>query len=385
MKFVSLIIFLASALLLLAPYFIYPIIIYIASLIRPKPVKKGDIEPMVTLLISAYNEAAHIGKKLENSFDLNYPKEKLEIVVVADGSTDGTKDVVEKYANKGVRLFWSPERKGKLRSISDVWQNLSGNIVVFSDANNLYVRDTIKALVANFADPTVGAVCGEKHIMDNEGTNNPVAAGEGAYWRFENFIKNRESLVSSICGAMGELYAIRKELVNPHTFIDVIDDSLYISLKTVLSGYRLVWEPDAKSYERASKSFSDEFKRKARIVAAGLQTVGKIPQILAPISSPIWLQMIFHKALKWLAPLFLILVFISSWSMPEGDFKYFVLLAQLAFYLLAAINIIPPIARRRIKIFYLPYYFCLGNFAALAGLFRWILKKQPSLWEKVER
>lgn len=385
MEFVSLIIFPISVILFTFPYLIYPALIYLASIIRPRRVKKGEYEPTVTLLISAFNEGEHIAKKLETSLDLNYPKDKLEIVVVAEGAEDPTKELVESYAKRGVKLFWSPQRKGKLKAIADVWQRLSGEIIVLSDANNIYNRDAIKELVQNFADKEVGAVCGEKHIINFGKLNSPVAEGESIYWKFERFIKARESLVDSICGAMGEMYAVRKELIDPAEFDDAIDDSLYISLKVVLKGYRLVWEPNAKSYEGASKSFADEFERKARIVAAGLQTMGKIPQILSPLSSPIWLQMIFHKILKWFAPVFMLLTFASSWFLPNGDFKYLAISSQVLFYFLALIGTLSPVKRRRIKIFYLPYYFCLGNFAALFGIFRWIFRRQPQLWERVER
>jgi len=378
-------VFIVSAILLATPYLIYPAVIYLWSVIRPKPIRKGEVEPKVTLLISAYNEAKHIAEKLDNSLELDYPPDKLEVAVVADGSSDGTKEIVEGYADKGVRLFWSPERKGKLKSILDVWPRLMGEVVVFSDANNIYNREAVRAITSNFADERVGAVCGEKKIVDSVNSGTPVSAGESAYWRFEGFVKQRESMIGSICGAMGEIYAVRREVINPHSLEAAIDDSLYISLKAVLSGKRLVWEPDAKSFEKASVSFTDEFRRKSRIVAAALQTIGKIPQILLPTKSPIWLQMTMHKVLKWFAAVFMIAAFVSAWFLPSGAFKYAAVGSQLAFYGLAAVNLIPPIARRRIKVFYLPFYFCLGNLAALWGLVRWLFGWQPYLWEKVER
>ncbi|HDH97057.1 MAG TPA: hypothetical protein ENF73_04955, partial [Proteobacteria bacterium] len=270
-------------------------------------------------------------------------------------------------------------------SIVEVWPELSGEVVVFSDANNIYNRGALRAIASNFADESVGAVCGVKRIVDSSSSDTPVSTGESAYWKFEGFVKQRESMTGSICGAMGEIYAVRREVINPHSLDDAIDDSLYISLKAVLAGKRLVWEPEAQSFEHASASFSDEFKRKARIVAAALQTMGKIPQILNPRKSSIWLRMVMHKVLKWFAPVFMIAAFVSAWFLPSGAFKYAAVGSQVAFYGLAAVNLIPPVARRRIKVFYLPFYFCLGNFASLYGIVRWLFGWQPHLWAKVNR
>ena len=233
----------ASIAVVLYAYFGYGVAIALISRFVKRPIRYTDELPRVTLLIAAYNEQDVIAEKLENSFKLDYPEDKLEILVVADGSSDGTCDVVRAYADRGVRLEYQPERRGKIHAVNRTVPLATGEVLVFSDANSMFTPESIKKLVRNFGDPEVALVAGEKRIMGDDGS---VSEGEGLYWKYESWLKRLDSQVSSVMGAAGEIFAIRKAHWHPVDADSIIEDFI-VSMSLVKDGYRVVYEPQAVS------------------------------------------------------------------------------------------------------------------------------------------
>jgi cellulose synthase/poly-beta-1,6-N-acetylglucosamine synthase-like glycosyltransferase len=210
----------------------YPLLIGLLARCMQRPVRRAEITPPATLIIPAYNEASVIARKIENSLGLDYPSDRLEVVVITDGSDDGTVDVVSSYAERGVRLYHQPQRQGKAAAINRVVPLVSGEILVFSDANTMIEPGALRALVRSFADPAVGGVSGEKQVQ---------GGGEGLYWRYESYLKRCDSALTSVMGAAGEFFAVRRELFRPTEEDSVIEDFV-LSLRLVEAGWR-VWFP----------------------------------------------------------------------------------------------------------------------------------------------
>lgn len=258
-------------------------------------------EPSVSLIIAAYNEESVIGDKLNNSLELSYPRDKLEIIVASDGSTDQTNNIAKSYESRGVVLLSFP-RTGKTGVQNQVAKRATGEILVFSDANALYKPDAIGKLVRNFSDPDVGGVCGQlDYLVDAEGAGN----SESLYWRYEKFIKRRESELSSVVGANGSIYAVRRS-----DYVQLDDDMIsdFVEpLALVRSGKRVVYEAEAVSIEAASTSYGAEYRRKVRILTRSIRGLLRMRQLLNPLRFGIFaVQLIMHKLLRFLTPAFLI-------------------------------------------------------------------------------
>jgi biofilm PGA synthesis N-glycosyltransferase PgaC len=265
----------------------YPLLIGLLARCARRPVRQAAITPRVTLLIPAYNEAAVIARKIENSLALDYPPEQLEIVVVTDGSNDGTADIVAGYADRGVHLYHQPQRQGKMAAVNRVMPLVGGEIVVFSDANAMIGRGALRALVRNFADPSVGGVAGEKQVL---------GGGEGLYWRYESFLKRCDSALSSVVGAAGELFAIRRSLFEPPPPDAVIDDFV-MSLRLVEADWRVMYEAEAVATEEPSPTLAGEWRRRVRIAAGGFQSIRWLPGLLSPARGWVAWQYFSHRVL----------------------------------------------------------------------------------------
>jgi len=363
----------------------YPILIAILAKFRTKLVGKGLIQPSVTLLISAYNEKYVIRKKIENSLKLEYPNEKLEIVIVADGSTDCTCSIVSEYANQGIVLHYEPKRRGKTSAINRVITMTHGDIILFSDANNIYRPDVIQNLVNNFADPIVGAVTGKKILYK---TKSALSKSENLYWRYESFIRKMESQFGSTAGALGEVLAIRRELYSsiPDS---VINDDFFIAMQVIKQGYRVIYEPEAVSEEMPSASLKAESVRRTRISAGNYQAFVMLPTLF--LNSPIFVfQAISHKLLRPLVPIFMILALITNLIIVLrygylSNVFIIALIIQTLFYFLAAVGAYLSNSGIQSIPFYIPYYFCFTNFSYLKGLFSYIFGRQSVIWDKAER
>ncbi|HEY9723689.1 MAG TPA: glycosyltransferase family 2 protein [Oscillatoriaceae cyanobacterium] len=363
-------------------YFGYGLVIAVVSRLCARPVAHSDALPHVTLLIAAYDEESVIGAKIENSLALDYPRDRLEILVVADGSRDGTCAVVERYAAQGVRLEYQSERRGKIHAVNRCVPLARGEVVVSSDANSMFARDSLRKLVRNFADPKVALVAGEKRIARDDGT---VSDGEGLYWRYESWLKRLDSSVSSVMGAAGEIFAIRKACFAPPAPDSIIEDFV-LSMGLVADGWRVVYEPEAISLEEASPNAREEFKRKVRICAGGWQAVIRLWPLLTPRYGLIAFQYVSHRVLRWVVVPFLLPLILLLNVALASQAPYGVLLAgQLLFYVLSALGFALERHGRKWKPAYLPFYFCFLNVAAILGAWRYWTRTQSVTWEKVRR
>ncbi len=322
---------------------------------------------------------------------MDYPKERLQILVAADGSNDRTAEIVQQFAGRGVELLYQPERRGKMAAINRAMSQARGEIIVFSDANNLYQPDALSALAAPFNDPQVGAVSGAKHVVRGDGA---LGESEGLYWKYESLIKRQETRLGSCTGVSGEILAIRKVLFQtPPAY--VINDDFYIAMQVIRQGYRLIYTPAARSYERVSPTAQDEIARRSRIIAGRYQAIWLSPQYLTWRNPWIIWQVVSHKFLRPLVPLAMIGAFIANlWvvlfppansSLPlfalTAPFSSLFLGLQIFFYLLAWLGGRFPSN----KFLYLPAFLVNSNLAALIGLYRFLTRKQTSLWQRVAR
>lgn len=367
----------------------YGIIIYILSKIRKRTnVLSSTPEeqlPTVTLLVAAYNEADIIRTKIQNTLELDYPKNKLEIFFVTDGSTDQTPEIVKEYP--AIQLFHSFERKGKIHAVNRVMKSVKTPIVIFCDANTDLNREAIKYIVRHYQDPTIGGVAGEKRILSKD-KDNASGSGEGLYWKYESFLKKKDAEVYSIVGAAGELFSVRTELFEEPAENMIIED-FYLSMRITAKGYRFAYEPDAFATETASASVKEEWKRKVRISAGGFQAMSKLSYLLNPFRYGILsFQYISHRVLRWtLAPLFLPIIFLTNaWLAFYGiPFYQLTLVLQLFFYGLAFLGYLLRDKKIGIKGFFVPYYFAVMNLSVYFGLNRYLRGKQSVVWEKAKR
>jgi biofilm PGA synthesis N-glycosyltransferase PgaC len=375
---VLIIVFWLSAFAVVYTFIGYGVLITLLSRFVHRPIQRMPITPPVTLIISAYNEQQVIADKLENSLALDYPRDCLEIIVVADGSTDGTCQIVSEFAARGIRLLYEPKRRGKIAAMNRAAPVASGSVLVFSDANAMLESQSIRKLVANLADPKVACVGGEKRIRPS---GSVQAKGESAYWRYEAYLKRLDSSINTAVGAIGELFAIRRELFHPLAE-DLIIEDFIVTMELVMRGWRVVYEPDAVTWEDASPSLAGEWRRRSRNAAGGFKAIGRLKPMLNPLRGLAAIQYISHKVLRWLSPFFMIAAFIANLGLMHLPFYSLVLAAQVAFYLLALFGYLLQRAGKRWWALQIPFYFCFANATSLAGFFRYITRSQPVTWAK---
>jgi len=360
----------------------YPLLITIISVVRGRVVRKNpDYRPTVSLIIPAHNEVKVIRKKLDNALTVDYPREYLEIVVVSDESTDGTDEIVKEYDDRGIQLIRLEPRGGKNRAVNSVVPQVNGEIVVLCDANIMFESSAISKIIENFADPSVGCVCGQKLYREDEGM--ATGKGEGLYWKLEEYLKRRESLAGSVTGADGSMYAIRKSLFRP--FDIALMDDLLVSLNIYHQGFRIVSEPDARAYEKATTVISDEFRRKNRIVASAIRTYARNTHFLNPFKSGLMSWQIWsHKFCRWLVPFFLIAAAFALINLVTQE-RYIWLAVLSALFIVTAV--VGGLMQREGKgsgLLSFPFYFLLVNTAALLGWLKFIGGKVETTWKKPE-
>lgn len=340
-------------------------------------------QPEVTLLVAAYNEQDCIEEKIKNSLSLNYPKEKLNIVFVTDGSTDNTTSIIKKYAD--IQLFHKAGRSGKMAAINRVMPLIETPITIFSDANAMLNTEAIQEIVKHFSNEKVGVVAGEKRIIKTTGQTAEV--GEGIYWKYESFLKKLDSELYSAVGAAGELYAIRTELFEELESDTLLDDFV-LSLKICQKGFVTAYEPNAYATETASLNSTEELKRKIRICAGGFQSVFRLTGLLNPFKNGILtFQYLSHRVLRWVfVPFALLFIFVfNAFLATENQFYSLLFIAQVLFYTMAISGFYAEKNGRKIKILYVPYYFSLMNYSAIAGFKRFLKNQQNVVWEKAVR
>jgi cellulose synthase/poly-beta-1,6-N-acetylglucosamine synthase-like glycosyltransferase len=342
-------------------------------------------EPSVTLLVAAFNEEAWLDKKIENSMGLDYPQNKLKIMVIDDGSNDGSAEIIEKFPR--IIHLHEAERRGKMSAINRAMKFVDTEIVIFSDANTMLNREAIREMVSFFRDSDVGCVCGEKRMYMGD-RNDAASAGEGTYWRYESRIREGEASVGSCIGATGELYAIRTALYRNEPEDTLLDDFM-ISLGIALRGYRIQYAPGAYAMETASANIDEEFKRKTRIAAGNLQSILRMPELLNPFRhGMLTFQYISHKFLRsFVVPLcFIALILLNLFLLQEGGTLYiFLFILQVVFYLAATAGYLLQKRRLAFRFFFVPLYITVMNVSALTGVFRYLRGRQSVLWEKSAR
>lgn len=374
--------FWASVALLAYTYLGYPLLIYAWAAVRSRSIRLGGVveRPKVTVLVVAHNEAATIAGRLENLLSLDYPGERLEILVASDGSTDGTLERAQAYEEFGVRVLAFETRRGKAAVLSELVPRAGGEIVVLADSRQRFDPGALRALVAPFTDPQVGAVGGELVLNQN---GKGTAAGEGVvfYWRYEKFIRHSEGRADSTVGASGAIYAIRRDLFEPVPE-DTIGEDVLIPMRIARQGYRVLFEPGALAYDRAAATAGEEFKRKVRTIAGGFQLFARERWLLDPIRNRLWLQTISHKGLRYLTPVFLAIALGANLLLLDQLFYRWTLVGQVAFYAAALGGYVLRNERSSIPFLNIPYVLCLLSWATVVGFLRFLTGRQPVTWEK---
>ena len=377
---IALILFWGSLGLIVYTYILFPVLVYIRGKLSRRPYKVGNITPHVSLVIAAYNEAKVIGDKLENILALDYPRDRLEVLIASDGSNDGTDAIVQRYAGQGIRLLSLP-RQGKAAALNTSVATTTGEILVFSDANSMFAPDAIRALVRPFADPEVGGVAGNQ-CYQTEQVSSKTGAGETSYWNFDRGLKQAQSQAGNAISATGAIYAIRRSLFT--TVATGVTDDFATSTAVIAQGYRLVFAPDAIAYEPVAGAQEIEFGRKVRVITRGLRAVLLRRELLNPFRYGFYaLQLFSHKVLRRLVVLPLLILFLVSpllWN--QGLFYQAVTLAQVALYGCAAVGLLLGGTRLgRLKIFTIPFFLCMVNAAALMATLNIVRGRRIDRWE----
>ena len=312
----------------------YPALLAAWSRIAPRPVHRGVETPGVSVVIAARNEAAVLRKRIDNLLASDYPASALQIVVVSDGSTDETSDILASYG-KRIDAILLPDG-GKARALNAGAAAARYNVLVFADARQTFAPDALRALVAPLADPCVGGVSGEL-VLDSESgdAESTVGGGVTAYWRYEKWLRRQESLVGSTVGSTGAIYALRRELWRPLPAETILDDVL-APMQAVLAGARVIFDASARAFDRVSPVASVEFQRKTRTLAGNYQILRLEPRLLVPFVNPVWLQFVSHKLGRLIVPYALCAIFVTSAVLAGQHIFYMsVFVCQLAFYGLA--------------------------------------------------
>lgn len=351
----------------------YPVWLWLRSKLKPWPIQRGSIEPLVSIAMVVRNEEKVLGDKLDNLLSLDYPEQLMQIVVVSDGSTDRTEAILHEYAqNPRVQVVLNQLSKGKASGLNDALTVAQGDIVVFTDARQRIEREAIGALLADFADTNVGCVSGEL-MLGNQDTGEK-GEGMGLYWRIEKKVRELESASGSVVGATGALYGVRREVLSPIPPETLLDDVL-IPMQVVRSGKRVVFEPEARAWDLPHLGTGREFSRKVRTLSGNYQLLQLAPWLLDS-ENPIRFEFVSHKLFRLLVPLALVVALFSS-ALVAQSFYRFALAAQLAFYALSIVGMaqmkLGPLERFGDA----AYTFVVLNTAALVAFANFVIGRRP--------
>lgn len=367
-----------STALALYPLLGYPLLISLIGSLRPRPVARQARSTAVTILIPAYNEAECIAATIENKLQQQYPRNELQIIVVSDGSDDGTDEIVRRYAAQGVELLRCEPRRGKAAALNAAMRAARGEIIVFSDANAHFASDAVARLVENFADPRVGYVTGELSVLYRAA--NQTGAGASSYIRYENWLRLAESRAGSVIGVNGGVDAMRRAL-----YADVPDDQItdfVLPLRVIVGGARVIYDPRARSSEEANEELGSEFRMRVRVALRALRGLWYMRRVLNPLRNPLAAFCVMsHKVLRYLTFVFLITAFATSsvLALRSTPFRLLWLLEVLALAL-AAIGLLrglPSFVRRATG---LPGYFLVSNAAFAVAALRFLRGDAMATW-----
>ncbi len=393
MRTVGLILFWGAGAILAYAYLLYPLAIALLARFRARPLPQAEMTPHVTVLIAACNEERDIARKIENTLALDYPADCLDLLLVTDGSTDRTAEIVASYAaaNPRVRLLHQPERQGKAAALRRAWGHIAAEAVLFTDANCTLPPEALRAMVRHLADPAVGGVSGAKRIAQSAGT---VGQGEGLYWRYEAFLKRCDGAVGSVMGVPGEVWLARREAYTPPE-ADILLDDFVASMRMVAEGWRIAYEPRALAEEPPSPSLGAEWERRVRNAAGGWQAVFRLGEIWRARPLIVW-QYASHRVLRWivtpaLIPLFFAANLLLAACEPSpAPFYLGCAAVQGAIWVAGAVGGVLTakrgarpgrVGRWAVSIFYA----LMLHMAALAGGWRYLTGRQTVLWRQVRR
>lgn len=375
------IIFWSTLTVLFFTYFGYPLCVLIIGLLSKKHKIDETYRPSVSIIIPVYNEEKVIERKIKNTLLLDYPIGKLEIRIASDGSTDGTKTIVSRYLNHGIKFF-DYERGGKIATLNKIVPNAKGEILVLTDANVMLTNDAVLKLVRHFCDSSIGVVSGVETISQKR---DYISSSERKYWNYEILIKEAESKIHSTVGACGPLYAIRKEMFPQiPTNVNLCDD-MTIPLNAVRQGKRIIVDREVIALEHVSLTIKDEWRRKVRIATQVWQSLRYDKKLLIPFASPIAFQLIIHKVLRWLTLLLLVILFLSN-AFIRGGFYTAILLLQTIFYSFSIIGFVLIWHNTAISsvLAFLSYFF-MTQCAQMVGLYNSLFKKGKPIWQPIQR
>jgi len=374
------IVFWAAAFALAYVYVGYPALLFFLAPLRKTRRPEPGYAPDISILIAACNEEASIRQKLQQTLQLEYPPDKMEVLVLSDGSQDATDQIVNASGDPRVRLLRIPERRGKTNAQNEGVKQARGEILIFSDATTIYHPQALKYLATNYQDPEVGAVSGRYQYFDRN-QNSPTGLGTIAFWNYENTIKKMQSRISTLSGCCGCIYSVRKSAYTPLA-PDVISD-LVQPLWVIQKGHRVVFEDRALAYEETTESTSEEFAMRVRVITRGMRGLLSVPELLTPWKYP-WIafQLFSHKILRWMVPIFLLLLLAGNLVLMNQPYFRTLLVVQLSFYTLAVLQTRVPI-HRRWKPLGIPLYFCTLNAAAMLGAIDLLRGKKHVIWQPV--
>lgn len=375
------IIFILSLIALFYTYIGYPIFVYLVSLIRPLQVKRAEIEPTITILITAYNEEKDIRGKLENTLKIEYPREKLEILVASDGSTDKTDEIVREFTDQGVKLFRQEGRVGKTITQNNAVLQSSGEIIIFSDATTMYQQNVLREILPSFSDETIGCVAGKLIYVDKNDTT--IGQGAKSYWNYETFLKEAESRACSLIGVSGCLYAVRRNAYKP-MYAEACSDFL---IATVIyeQGLRTVYEPNAICTEETNSKSDKEMKMRVRVISQTFNDLWINRKMMNPFFSGFYaIELLSHKFLRYAVPFFLILLFMSNAYLSINSLIFqLIFLLQIGFYSMALVAWFVERNGIRLGALAIPLYFSLANLASLIGFYKFLRGEKLAAWEPI--
>jgi cellulose synthase/poly-beta-1,6-N-acetylglucosamine synthase-like glycosyltransferase len=380
LRFVTELIFWLSVAALLYTYAGYPLLLVVVSRLRGRDVLRGEkLSPNVSVVIAAYNEERDLRAKLENTLALDYPRDKIEIIVASDCSIDRTDEIAREFAQRGVRLHRQRERQGKTAAQNAAVELAQGEIVLFSDATTLYQPDVLKVMIPNFADASVGCVTGRLIYVDPAGST--VGRGARSYWGYETFLKRHESRVCSLVGVSGCLYAVRREAYVP-LYHEACSDFV-IATKMVEQGLRAVFETAAVCTEETNRRMDTELRMRVRVITQTFTDLWRHRAMMNPLQGGFYgVQLFSHKVMRYLVPFFLITMLVTLIVLaPNSGFYSVVLAAQLCCYLAAMLAWFLELAGVHSRLLALPHYFVLANLASLIAVYRFLRGERYTRWE----
>ncbi|HEY7443897.1 MAG TPA: glycosyltransferase family 2 protein [Vicinamibacterales bacterium] len=361
-------------------YILFPLIVLVRGRLWARPFTQDDVTPRVTIVVAAHNEESSIGDKLRNLLSIDYPSDRLEIIIASDGSDDDTEHIVRQFEGTRVRLLALP-RRGKAYAMNAAVAASSGDILVFSDANSMYAPGAVRALVRPFADATVGGVAGDQRYLADSSAAI-TADGERAYWDLDRMLKEAQSQAGNVTSATGAIYAIRRSLFS--SVPEGVTDDFVTSTKVIAQGYRLVFAPAAVAFEPVARSGGVEFGRKVRVITRGFQSVVEMRMLLNPFRYGFYaIQLFSHKVVRRLVALPLLVLLVGSlmlWN--DGPVYGAVALGQLLVYGCAALGLVLSRTRfGRTKILTLPFFFVAVNVAALIAALKLVVGQRVVMWD----